>query len=151
MGHGGEFWQNVVHWRREWQTSSAFLPWEPHEQYEQYELWASMTLNNPRILHLFLGDILNYLSHLSSIPGLGRSPGGGHGNPLQYSSLENPHGQRSLAGYSPWGHKLLDTTEWLNRTELFMGFSRQECCSGLPFPSLVDHILSELSTMTHPS
>ena len=32
MGHGGEFWQNVVHWRREWQTTSVFLPWEPHEQ-----------------------------------------------------------------------------------------------------------------------
>ena len=32
---------------------------------------------------------------------------------------------------------------------LFMGFSRQECWSGLPFPSPVDHILSELSTMTH--
>ena len=30
---GGEFWQNVVHWRREWQTTSVFLPWEPHEQY----------------------------------------------------------------------------------------------------------------------
>ena len=40
---------------------------------------------------------------LVSIPGLGRSPGGGHGNPLQYSCLENPHGQRGLAGYSPWG------------------------------------------------
>ena len=38
---------------------------------------------------------------LGLIPGLGRSPGGGHGNPFQYSSLENPHGQRSLAGYSP--------------------------------------------------
>ena len=36
---------------------------------------------------------------LGSIPGLGRSPGGRHGNPLQYSCLENPHGQRSLAGY----------------------------------------------------
>ena len=46
-----------------------------------------------------------------SIPGSGRSPGGGHGNPLQYSCLENPHGQRSLAGYSPLGHKELDTTE----------------------------------------
>ena len=32
-----------------------------------------------------------------------------------------------------------------------MGFSRQEYLSGLPFPSPVDHILSELSTMTHPS
>ena len=35
---------------------------------------------------------------LGSIPGLGRSPGGGHGNPLQCSYPENPHGQRSLAG-----------------------------------------------------
>ena len=48
---------------------------------------------------------------LGSIPGLGRSPGGGHGSPLQYSFLENPHGQRSLAGYSPWGCKESDTTE----------------------------------------
>ena len=51
---------------------------------------------------------------LASIPGLGRSPGGVHCNPLQYSHLENPHGQRSLAGYSPWGHKELDITEWLS-------------------------------------
>ena len=36
---------------------------------------------------------------LDSIPGLGRLPGVGHGNPLQYSCLENPHGQRSLVGY----------------------------------------------------
>ena len=40
---------------------------------------------------------------LGSVPWLGRSPGGGHGNPLQYSCLENLHGQRNLAGYSPWG------------------------------------------------
>ena len=38
---------------------------------------------------------------LGSIPGLGRSTEGGHDNPLQYSCLENPQGQRSLAGYSP--------------------------------------------------
>ena len=43
------------------------------------------------------------------IPGLGRSLGDGHGNSLQYSCLENC--QRSLAGYSPWGRKELDTTE----------------------------------------
>ena len=50
---------------------------------------------------------------LGLIPGLGRSPGRGNGNPLQSSCLENPHGQRSLAGYSPWGHKELDTAERL--------------------------------------
>ena len=32
------------------------------------------------------------------VPGLGRSPGEGHDNPLQYSCLENPYGQRSPAG-----------------------------------------------------
>ena len=53
------------------------------------------------------------VDNLSSIPGLGRSPGGGHGNPLQYSCLENLHGQRSLAGCSPWGCKESDTTEQL--------------------------------------
>ena len=51
---------------------------------------------------------------VGSIPGSGRSPGAGNSNPLQYSCLENPHGQRSLAGYSPWGYKELDTTEKLN-------------------------------------
>ena len=38
-----------------------------------------------------------------SIPELGRYPGEGHGNPFQYSCLENPYGQRSLAGYCQWG------------------------------------------------
>ena len=47
---------------------------------------------------------------LGLIPGLGRSLERGLGNPLQYSCLENPHGQRSLVGYSPWGHKGWDTT-----------------------------------------
>ena len=46
MGHGGEVWQNVVHWRREWQTISVFLPWEPHEQHgkakrQDTERWTS--------------------------------------------------------------------------------------------------------------
>ena len=48
---------------------------------------------------------------LGLIPGLGRSPGGGLGNLLQYSCLENPHEQRNLASCSLWGHKELDTTE----------------------------------------
>ena len=48
---------------------------------------------------------------MGSIPGLERSPGGGHGKSPQYSCLENPHGQRSLVGYSPWGRKESDTTE----------------------------------------
>ena len=55
---------------------------------------------------------------LGSIPVLGRSPGGGRGNSLQYSCLENPHDyQRSLQGYSPWGHKELDRTEQLSTAQ----------------------------------
>ena len=54
---------------------------------------------------------------LSLIPALGRSPRRGHGNPLQYSCLENLHGQRSLEGQSPWGHKESDTTEQLSTTQ----------------------------------
>ena len=51
---------------------------------------------------------------MGSIPGSGRSPGGGHGNPLQCSCLENPTDERSLAYYSPCGCKELDMTEWFS-------------------------------------
>ena len=51
------------------------------------------------------------IGDLGSIPGLERSPGEGNGNPLHYSCLENPHGQWSLVGYSPWGHKESKTAE----------------------------------------
>ena len=51
---------------------------------------------------------------LVSISWLGKPPGGGRGNPAQYSCLENPHGQRSLTGYSPWGRKESGTTERLS-------------------------------------
>ena len=70
---------------------------------------------------VFIKQLLNFLSPVAqlvnnlpvnvedtdsaSIPGLGRSPGEGNGNPLQYSCLENSMEKRSLAGYSPWGHK----------------------------------------------
>ena len=49
-----------------------------------------------------------------SIPGLGSFPGEGIGYPLQYSCLDNPHGQGSLVGYSLWGRKELDITERLS-------------------------------------
>ena len=60
------------------------------------------------------------LQDTSLIPGLGRSPGRGHGNTLQYSCLENPHEQKSLAGYSPLGLKDLDMAEWLSTTQIYI-------------------------------
>ena len=59
--------------------------------------WASQVVLMVKNPSANAGDVRD----VGSIPGLGRSPGGGHGNPLQYSCLENPRGQRSLAGYSP--------------------------------------------------
>ena len=52
------------------------------------------------------GDIRD----LGLISGLGRSPGGGHGNLAVFLPGES-HGQKGLAGYSPWGCKESDMTE----------------------------------------
>ena len=54
-------------------------------------------------------------------PWVGRSPGGGHGNPLQCSCLGNPHGQRSLVGYSPWGHRVRHN--WVTKRSTAQGNS----------------------------
>ena len=62
---------------------------------------------------------------MSSIPGLGRSPRVGNGNPLQYSCPENSMDKGAwLATYSPWGRKESDTTEG---TEYTHGFHRLLC------------------------
>ena len=66
------------------------------------------------------------------IPGSGRSPGGRHGNQLQYSSLENPHGGRGLVGYSPWGSKESDMTEQLTlNTNQYLRNSKFSVCNVL--------------------
>ena len=61
-----------------------------------YLLWASQVVLVVKNQPANTGDI----REVGSIPGSGRSPGGGHGNPFQYSCLENPHGQRSLVVYN---------------------------------------------------
>ena len=60
----------------------------------QMDIWASQVAQMVKNLPVNAED-------MGSIPGSGRSPGGGYGNPLQYSCLENPHGQRSLMGNNP--------------------------------------------------
>ena len=92
------------------ETPVQFLSWE--------DPWSKDRLPSPGLLG-FLGgsdgkEAACNAGDLGSIPGLGRSPGGGHGNPHQYSCLENPHEQRSLAGYRPQGCKESDTTERLS-------------------------------------
>ena len=51
-----------------------------------------------------------------SIPGLGRSPREGNGNPLQYCCLENPPDRGAWRGYSTWGRKESDTTKQLHES-----------------------------------
>ena len=63
--------------------------------YKQFQ--ASQVALVVKITPANAGDI----GDAGSILGLRRSPGGGHDNPLQYSCLENPHGQRNLMGYCP--------------------------------------------------
>ena len=99
------------------------LPGKPPEQcpkYSKFEInqgWT-FTVMNTRVCGCSDGtESVCNVGYLGLIPGMEKSPGGGHGNPLQFSCLENLHGQRSLAGYSPWDCKESDTTEWLS-TEL---------------------------------
>ena len=60
--------------------------------------WASLVAHRLKASACSVGD-------LGSIPGSGRSPGERNGNPLEYSCLESD-GERSLAGYIPWGHRV---------------------------------------------
>ena len=76
----------------------------PETTAHPYPLPGALVVKNPPVN---VGEVRDE----GSISGLRRSPGGGHDHPLQYACLENPHGQRGLAGYSPWGRKESDTTE----------------------------------------
>ena len=91
--------------------------------YRGIEVWNSMTcLGDGKEVHLGFPGGTNgkepacqcrRVRGLGSTPGSGRFPGGGHGNPLQYSCLENPREQRSLMGYNPWGHRVRhDWSDW---------------------------------------
>ena len=113
MDHGGEFWQNVNHWRREWQTTSVFLPWEPHAAATSKSLQSCPTL----------GDPINGSLPGSAVPGI-----------LQARTLECV----AISFSNAWKWKVkvkslsrvwLFATPWtaVYQAPLSMGFSRQEC------------------------
>ena len=83
-----------------------------------------------------------------STHGLGRSPGEGNGNPLQYFCLENPHGPKSLVGCSPWGQTESDTTEWLS-TALFILFKTWPGTLPLPKNLILDSSASDDGWVPH--
>ena len=92
--------------KKEMATHSSILAWENVWTDEPGGL-QSMGLQKSRTwLSKLNRTIVIICFDLGSIPALGRFPEGGHGNPLRYSCLENPHGQRSLVSCSPWGHRV---------------------------------------------
>ena len=72
--------------------------------------------------------------------------------PTPSSCLENPHGQRSLAGYSPWGHKESDTTNWLNTAQHCIEYSIFISSPGCPEASIqagvYSHCVSWVARLT---
>ena len=75
-------------------------------KYEDYVIYAHVCV--------FLVFFCIYNRKTWVYPWVGKIIKGRHSSLLQYSYLENPHGQSCLAGYSPWGHKKSETTEQLD-------------------------------------
>ena len=87
--------------------SDRRVPAELGQESQASSCLSNGTLLASRVVQWVSGPLETRDASLT--PGLGRSPRGGHGNPLQYSCQENP--MDSLAGYSRWGHKEPDVTE----------------------------------------
>ena len=103
---------SILTWKILWMEEPGGLQSMGSQRVRHY--WATNTFifYNYTVMRGFPGGLNGKeftcnVGDLGLIPGLGRSPGGGQGNPLQYSCLENPHWQRSLASCSPWGCKEL--------------------------------------------
>ena len=90
---------------------NLFFMWEGHQfggaKMECYELmfcvspWINVETLSSVWWYQEVG-LMNQITVILRVP----NPRGGHDNPLQYSCLENPHGQRSLVGHSPWGFRV---------------------------------------------
>ena len=111
------YWGQTIKWKKSGtNTPNCISSWKITTQgKEWFQLSSEFRSASPvalvvKNLPAAAGDARD----VGSIPGSGRCPGGGHGNPLEYSCLENPHGQRSLVGYSPWGYKDSDPAQWLS-------------------------------------
>ena len=103
-GHAGPWWvgRSLRHSR-----DPGHAPWLPGHAPARRLAWFWLQIC-PYLENFFAGgsdgkESACSAGDLSSIPELGTSPGGGHGNRFRYSCLENPHGQRSLGGLQSMG------------------------------------------------
>ena len=117
-----------------------------------YHIWCWLLVRH-RILPFLICKISYRLSGVSGFNSwVGKIPSKRAWNPLQYSCLENPHGQKSLAGYSPGGHKKSDTTGRLSTAQydltVFLLFSVEVVLIWILFPILEYSYISEsISTL----
>ena len=98
------------HCQEQWSQAQLFL------RTMYFILWRVMAETQASLVAQTIKNLPIMWRDLGSVPGLGRFPEGGHGNPLWYSCLENPHGQRNPVGYSPWGCRV-DMTKWLSTAQ----------------------------------
>ena len=123
MRHGSDPWVGKIHWKRPQQPTLVVLPGESHGQrnLEGYRPQGRKESDTTEVIQYTLSglDGKEYTcsaGDLDSNPGLGRSPGGEHGNLLQYSCLENPM-DRGTWWATVHGLRELDVTERLNTAE----------------------------------
>ena len=115
-------WVGKISWRREWQPTPVFLSGKLHVRRSPvgYSPWDRKESDTTEPLHftsqvaLVIKNLPASAGDVGSIPGLGRSPGEGNGNPLQYPCLENP---RSMVGYSAWGRRVRHV--WVTHTHTY--------------------------------
>ena len=111
-------------WRK-WQPPPVFLPGEFHGQRSLagYNPWGHKELNmTEQVTRLWVSEVglvvrnlpanVGHVRDTDLIPASGRSPGEGHGNRLQYSCLENPHGQTAWRAI---GHGVTKSCTWLKQ------------------------------------
>ena len=115
-------------WRKAWQPTPVFLLEGPMDRGAYRVTIHRVSKSQTRLKRLSMHTSISWVfpggagskeppcnagdtGDPGSVPRWRRFPGGGHGNPLQYSFLDNSQGQRRLVGHSSWGHEEWDTTE----------------------------------------
>ena len=107
-------WLGKIPWRRAWKLTQLFLPAQLHRQKRNLAGYSPLSIkesDTTKWLTFVVSQVEQVVKNLpakaeelrdvGSIPEWGRCHGGEHGNPLHYTCLKNPHGQRSLGGFSP--------------------------------------------------
>ena len=104
-GHGGEVWQNVVHWRREWQTTSVFLPWELCYFAKQFKWNQESSEITPTPLAKFHFSFVYNMSWVSHHRYLDVSQGQQSSESASYlpiSARDSCHGGKVIALVEEW-------------------------------------------------